>query len=252
MIIDVSQFCIFGGGDTSSCEFWGPTLVIRDDGTRLLYVTGHQVSGLVPRVYLATSTDGGNTFNFAWSCVGTTCTGVLDDSLGAYRFGAVTSQPGGPLVYYAASNTDNHIYRFTSSDGLTWVRANDIGYWGFDFHDVKDDTTHNYYIATLAPMITISDDCSTPTWQYAPIVLSADGSTGVSFSSVFAENYFYGWFSMSGEFAVLSDQKGLIQGGTPQLLYFNSNPNQSCCSGNNSIMSVDWRRGSGVVACSYP
>jgi len=251
MIIDNSQFCIYG---SSGCEFWSPDLVIRDDGTWLLYVTGHQTSATqaTPRVFVARSNNGGSSFTFDWTGDNHDGNGVLyQPSLGTqtYRFGPVTSAPGGPFIYYSTGNTDNYLWKFTSNDGISWTRASNLGYWGISFEGARYDNVSGHYIATLDPPVQISDDCSTPTWSYPLIVISSDGT---SYSDLSVENYFFGYLGQSAEATPLGDRKGIIQSTTPMFLYMNSQPSSQYNQGGawNYLFRVDWRRGTTQGYCN--
>src|SRR5205814_6134595 len=115
--------------DTGLFEVWHPRLVVRGDGTWLLYTNiKYTSSENFPSVALATSVDGGNTFQWVLD----PNTGLPLKIIGGYRWGSVTSQPGGPFIQFATSNADNTLNQFTSTDGVTWSGPTSLGVWGVD------------------------------------------------------------------------------------------------------------------------
>jgi len=254
LLVDNWQVCPFG----SPCEgAWAPELIIRDDGVWLLYFTGRHNSNQIPRTFVATSYDGGWTWNFNWQWDPYRpwqYKGVFDDQEATYRFGTFASQPDGTLLAYATSNSNNLIYKFTSSGtgqnaGLVWTKVTSLGYWGIAPGDVKYDAVNGYYVWTLDPPTIISNDCDVPTWKYPAIALSFDGNF---FSYPGVENYFNGTIVVSAEAAPLGNRKGVIQYGAPLLVYMND---QESATYNhpttNTLFVMDWRRGSGR-GCAYP
>ncbi len=225
--------------DSRFHEFWNPELLIRPDGTWLLYITGRLTSNEPPKIFLGISTNQGTSFSIVES--GGQPIPVLSD----YRFGSVTTAPSGEFVFFATSNVDNQLYRLTSTDGITWSLAASLSTWGFDVSTAVYDTQLELYIVTLDPPSTIGNDCSTPTWKYPTIRVSASGQ---SFSYWSQEHFFSGLAGLSAEAAPLTDQTGKVTSQVPRLIYMTDQESASYNRGGSTsnIIVADWKRGIGA------
>lgn len=233
-IVDAQKFCQKGVNQPGvNCEFWEPEVVINDSGRWHLFLSGHHVDGEQARIFMATSTDGGQTFNFnwVWNAARNEYQGIFDgdygDGYSTYAWGGVTWDNSlfggsGGFVYYAHRYNDARTYRFISQDGSSWQReASPLNFWGGQALSAHYDSTRGIFIMSWVPELRSITNCDYPLGWNAPVNLSSDGR---NFGNTDNENYFGGYVDAGYEANPLGNRRGVIDAGISKLVYLNTNP----------------------------